>query len=152
MTIVSPSPARHLRIALTLSVLALLLSADAASAQGRHARLSRDLAERLRAGDAREASVILTGTDAQVNTLAARHGLRITKRLVTGAVVDVPEAVQLARLMRRDGIDAAFARQMVGAQATRRQRLAIADDVIVNDGPVAHLHACVARLDARYRA
>lgn len=67
-------------------------------------------------------------------------------------VVDVPETVQLARLMRRDGIDAAFARQMVGAQATRRQRLAIADDVIVNDGPVAHLHACVARLDARYRA
>ena len=66
-------------------------------------------------------------------------------------VVDVPEAVQEARLMRRDGIDATLARQMIAAQATRRQRLAIADDVIVNDGPMAHLRACVARLDARYR-
>src|SRR5688572_7694363 len=66
-------------------------------------------------------------------------------------VVDVPEAVQQARLMQRDGVDAALARRMIAAQATRRQRLAIADDVIVNDGPIEHLHACVARLDARYR-
>ena len=58
--------------------------------RGRHARLSSDLAERLRAGDQREASVIVTGTDAQVDALAARHGLRIKKRLATGAVVDVP--------------------------------------------------------------
>ena len=66
-------------------------------------------------------------------------------------VVDVPEAVQEARLMHRDGIDAMLARRMIAAQATRRQRLSIADDVIVNDGPVDHLHACVARLDARLR-
>lgn len=66
-------------------------------------------------------------------------------------VVDVPEAVQEARLMRRDGVDAALARRMIAAQATRRQRLAIADDVIVNDGPIEHMDACVGRLDARYR-
>jgi dephospho-CoA kinase len=66
-------------------------------------------------------------------------------------VVDVPEAVQEARLMRRDGVDAALARRMIAAQATRRQRLAIADDVIVNDGPIEHVDACVGRLDARYR-
>ena len=65
--------------------------------------------------------------------------------------MDVPEAVQRARLMRRDGVDAALADRMVAAQATRRQRLAIADDVIVNDGPLAALRDSVGRLHARYR-
>lgn len=66
-------------------------------------------------------------------------------------VVDVPEAVQHERLMRRDGVDDGLARRMVAAQAGRRQRLALADDVIVNDGPLSALVAAVSRLDARYR-
>ena len=66
-------------------------------------------------------------------------------------VVDVPVDVQRARVMSRDRVDAELAQRMIAAQATRDQRLAIADDVIVNDGPIEHLHACVARLDARYR-
>src|SRR6185503_6373221 len=81
---------RNLRFTVVLCAAAFLLSADSASAQGRHARLSRDLSERLRTGDVREASVILTGTDAQVQDLAVRHGLQIKKRLATGAVVEVP--------------------------------------------------------------
>jgi dephospho-CoA kinase len=67
-------------------------------------------------------------------------------------VVDAPREVQLARLMRRDGIDAALAERMLAAQADRRQRLAIADDVIVNNGLLQRLDAHVAALDARYRA
>ncbi|MFY2763353.1 dephospho-CoA kinase [Arenimonas sp. MALMAid1274] len=67
-------------------------------------------------------------------------------------VVDVPEAVQQARLAARDGIAQDLARRMVAAQATRAQRLAIADDVLVNDGALADLPPIVARLDARYRA
>ena len=67
-------------------------------------------------------------------------------------VVDVPVAVQRARLLARDGIDEALAGKMIAAQATRAQRLAIADDVIVNDGPLEALAAHVAALDARYRA
>ena len=66
-------------------------------------------------------------------------------------VVDVPEAVQQQRLMRRDGTDAALAGRMIAAQAPRAQRLALADDVIVNDGPLSALDEAVARLDARYR-
>lgn len=66
-------------------------------------------------------------------------------------VVDVPEAVQLRRLMQRDGVDAALAERMVAAQASRTQRLAIADDVLVNDGSPADLQGGVERLDARYR-
>jgi dephospho-CoA kinase len=67
-------------------------------------------------------------------------------------VVDVPVATQKARLMQRDGIDAALADKMIAAQATRAQRLAIADDIVVNDGHPDHLHAAVAELDTRYRA
>ena len=67
-------------------------------------------------------------------------------------VVDVPEAVQLARLQARDGVDAALAARMVAAQATRAQRLAMADDVVVNDGSLAELEAAIRRLHARYLA
>jgi dephospho-CoA kinase len=66
-------------------------------------------------------------------------------------VVDVPEPVQHQRLMRRDGADEGLARRMVAAQASRAQRLALADDVIVNDGPLAALVAAVSRLDVCYR-
>ena len=67
-------------------------------------------------------------------------------------VVDVPRDMQRARLMQRDGVDAALAEKMLDAQASRRERLAIADDVIVNDGPLERLDAHVAALDARYRS
>lgn len=66
-------------------------------------------------------------------------------------VVDVPVAVQHARLLLRDGIDAALATRMIEVQATRAERLAIADDVLANDGPLEALDAAVAELDARYR-
>ncbi len=60
-------------------------------------------------------------------------------------VVDVPVELQRERLLRRDGIDAALADRMIDAQATQQQRLAIADDVIVND---ASLEALAAHADA----
>lgn len=66
-------------------------------------------------------------------------------------VVDVPVDVQRERLMRRDGIDAALVDRMIAAQATREQRLAIADDILVNVGSLEDLQQHVAALDARYR-
>jgi dephospho-CoA kinase len=66
-------------------------------------------------------------------------------------VVDAPVAIQLERLQRRDGIADVLARQMIAAQASRERRLALADDVIVNDGPEASLLVSVEKLDARYR-
>jgi dephospho-CoA kinase len=66
-------------------------------------------------------------------------------------VVDVPVSLQRARLVARDDVDATLAERMIGAQASREQRLALADDVIVNDGTLAELRAAVARLDRRYR-
>ena len=67
-------------------------------------------------------------------------------------VVDVPEDVQLARLLQRDGIDETLAWKMIRAQASREERLAIADDVIVNDGPLAALDGAVTALHGRYLA
>ena len=66
-------------------------------------------------------------------------------------VVDCPTKIQLDRLMIRDGNDEALARSILAAQATRADRLAAADDVIVNDGAPQALPAAVARLDALYR-
>ena len=65
--------------------------------------------------------------------------------------LDAPAALQKSRLMQRDGIDEALAERMIAAQATRTQRLALADDIVVNDGDVAHLQAAIKELDARYR-
>jgi len=67
-------------------------------------------------------------------------------------VVDVPRAVQLARLMQRDGMTAEFAQRALAAQATRVQRLALADDVIDNSGNLDDLPHIVARLHRLYTA
>ena len=66
-------------------------------------------------------------------------------------MIDVPMDVQRARLMQRDDVDATLADRMIAAQATRAARLAIADDVIVNDGTLDALDHHVAALDRRYR-
>lgn len=66
-------------------------------------------------------------------------------------VVDCPVETQLARLQARDGENQDSARRIVAAQASREQRLAAADDLITNDGPLEALAPQVAALDARYR-
>lgn len=65
-------------------------------------------------------------------------------------VIDVPPELQLQRLMARDGVTEILARQMLAAQATREQRLARADDVILNVGPPEALAMAVGRLHGFY--
>ena len=67
-------------------------------------------------------------------------------------VVDTPAAVQKARLMQRDGIDGTLADQMMAAQASRAERLALADDIVVNDGDIHHLQHAADALHLRYLA
>ncbi|MGY3039692.1 dephospho-CoA kinase [Rhodanobacter sp. TND4EL1] len=67
-------------------------------------------------------------------------------------LVDAPEATQLARLTARDGIDDTLARRMLANQASRADRLALADDVIDNSGDEAALDQAVAELHQRYLA
>jgi dephospho-CoA kinase len=73
-------------------------------------------------------------------------------RVARVLVVDCPESLQLQRLMARDGTGEAQARAMIAAQASREARLAVADDVIVNDGDLERLRERVGILDAQYRA
>lgn len=49
-------------------------------------------------------------------------------------VVDAPEALQIERVMARDGSSEAQARAILASQMARAERLARADDVIRNDG------------------
>lgn len=65
-------------------------------------------------------------------------------------LVDAPQTLQIERLMQRDGIGREAAQRMLAAQSSRQQRLAIADDVIVNDGEEAALDAQVVALHRRY--
>jgi len=100
-----------------------------------------------RIGDARRsgAPYVIYAVPLLVETDQAAHVDRI-------ALVDVPEAVQLARLIARDGGDEVAARRVMAAQATRAQRLAVADDIIDNAGSQRETFAQVDALDVRYRA
>ncbi|WP_039057438.1 dephospho-CoA kinase [Enterobacter sp. Bisph1] len=65
-------------------------------------------------------------------------------------VIDVPVETQIARTMQRDGVSREQAEKILAAQATREARLAIADDVIDNNGAPDAIASDVARLHAAY--
>jgi dephospho-CoA kinase len=68
------------------------------------------------------------------------------------AVVDCPEEMQIARVMARNGLSRAEVLAIMAAQASRAERLAAADDVIVNDAGLDKLRDQVARAHAAYLA
>jgi len=76
----------------------------------------------------------------------------LQKRVARVLVVDIPEAEQVRRTVRRSGLAEAEVRAIMATQLPRPQRLARADDVIDNSGSQAALAARVAALDAAYRA
>ncbi|MDP2029271.1 MAG: dephospho-CoA kinase [Thiobacillus sp.] len=92
--------------------------------------------------------------------LTARYALIVVPLLVeTGAyrdvlqrilVVDCPEAMQVTRVMARSGLARDEAMAILAAQATRAERLAVADDVILNTASPEVLRAEVASLHQRY--
>lgn len=67
-------------------------------------------------------------------------------------VVDCPESLQIERVMARSGLSRAEVEAILAAQATRQQRLAIADDVVNNDGERTFLYQQIARLHLKYLA
>ncbi len=64
-------------------------------------------------------------------------------------LIDCDEATQLGRLQARDGVDAEQAQRMLAAQSSRAERLASADDVIVNNAGLESLRQAV---NARHQA
>jgi leader peptidase (prepilin peptidase)/N-methyltransferase len=67
-------------------------------------------------------------------------------------VVDTTPEIQQRLLVARDQVDLALAQSMIQAQASREQRLAMADDVVRNSAGIAGLLAQVRMADRRYRA
>jgi dephospho-CoA kinase len=65
-------------------------------------------------------------------------------------VVDSSEEEQIKRLMARDSTDREHAARILAAQASRDERLAAADDVIVNMGSVEELPRFVQTLHKNY--
>ena len=66
-------------------------------------------------------------------------------------VVDCDEDTQIERLMARDVESAQQARKIISAQASRDERLAIADDIISNKQGLAEIKRQVVLLDKKYR-
>ncbi len=66
-------------------------------------------------------------------------------------VVDCPVELQRKRLQLRDSVSSESAAAMIAVQATREQRLALADDVIVNDASLSKLEREVEALHRNYR-
>ncbi len=65
-------------------------------------------------------------------------------------VVDCPEQLQIKRVMQRNHLSELEVRAILAAQATRIERRAAADDIIVNDRDIASLQPEVDRLHALY--
>jgi dephospho-CoA kinase len=74
---------------------------------------------------------------------------QMTRRVL---VVDVPEALQIARTTARDNVPEDQVRAILKAQAQREERLRHAHDVIANDRDLAALHAQVDALHQQYLA
>lgn len=127
--------------ALARDRLAALVFADAAARERLnaivHPLVAAAAAERL-AGVPEDAVVV------QDVPLLVEAGLAPAFDVVV--VVDVPREVQLDRLVRQRGMSPADAEARIAAQATREERLAVADHVIPNDGTLAELAQRVSSL------
>ncbi|OCG01600.1 dephospho-CoA kinase [Gilliamella sp. wkB195] len=65
-------------------------------------------------------------------------------------MIDIPEALQLERLINRDRISESLAKKMIATQVCLTDRLAFADDIIVNDGDLVSLKIQVDNLHKQY--
>lgn len=65
-------------------------------------------------------------------------------------VVDCPEDLQVERVMARNGLSRDEVLAIMAAQASRPQRLAVADDIVVNDAGRGKIETQVAALHQKY--
>lgn len=104
--------------------------------------------------------LILAETLAQAGASPAPYVLIVVPLLVESGhwqqrvarvlVVDCPESTQVARVMARNGLPRATVEAIMATQATRAARLAVADDVIHNDGDLDSLLPQIDRLHQFY--
>jgi dephospho-CoA kinase len=104
--------------------------------------------------------LILEALKARLAALDAPYALAVipllvevpaTRTLVDRVLlVDCPEALQLTRLMSRDGETESEARAILAAQTSRAERLRAASDILINDGDAEALKKAVLRLHGFY--
>ena len=116
---------------------------------GARARLEGILHPRIREATAAAAAIASGPYVIFVVPLLIESGTwreRVTRVLA----IDCPEDMQVARVMARNGLTEDQVRAIMAAQVTRAQRLAAADDVVVNDDGLDALRPQVERLHAFY--
>ena len=84
-----------------------------------------------------------------VPLLVESRGYGFASRIL---VIDCPEEQQIARVVQRSGLSREQVKLIMATQASRSDRLAIADDVIRNDGEIGALRDEVQRLHHQYLA
>ena len=65
-------------------------------------------------------------------------------------VIDSPEKLQYERIRKRDGLPQTEIKAILAAQARREDRLALADDVIINEGSLDDIYRQVDGLHEKY--
>lgn len=100
-------------------------------------------------------------TQRQADTLGGPYQLIVVPLLVGSdllsfvdrvLVVDCDREIQIRRLIARDAESLPQANRILAAQPSREDRLAIADDIIHNDGGLDRLSEQVTALDRNYRS
>ncbi len=117
--------------------------------QGARARLEGILHPRIREATAAAAAIASGPYVIFVVPLLIESGTW-AERVARVLAIDCPEAMQVARVMARNGLSEEQVRAIMAAQVTRAQRLAAADDVVVNDDGLDALRPQVERLHAFY--
>ena len=72
---------------------------------------------------------------------------RLCQRIL---VIDVHESVQRSRAGTRDGQTPESIDRIIAIQIARNERLALADDIVINDGELAHLYAQLQLMHEQY--
>src|SRR5687768_13450725 len=80
------SSLRAITVAMLLACVVAVPSV--ADAQPHRARLSRDLADRIKHRIEGATEVIICGSDSQIDALATRYGVRLKKRIHCGGVLE----------------------------------------------------------------
>ncbi|MFT3849068.1 MAG: dephospho-CoA kinase [Propionivibrio sp.] len=109
-----------------------------------HPMIRRESQARCEAAGAADAPYVLLVVPLLVETGGYRE--RVARILV----VDCSEDVQISRVMARSELSASEVRAIMATQASRAERLVVADDVVLNDSGLDGLHEQLDVLHARY--
>ncbi|QIK39261.1 dephospho-CoA kinase [Caldichromatium japonicum] len=105
-----------------------------------HPMIERVMLERLQSLNA---DYVLLVIPLLFETGQERHADRVL-------VVDVPETIQVARVMARSGLSAEEVQRIIAVQLPRHERIARAHDLIDNSGAPQDLEPQIQRLHAQY--